>query len=93
MKRLFLLTTIATAIAFSLSSCNLQSDARNILEAEGYTNIKVTQPIYLHRCGSDDNAGTGFTATKNNRQIEGVVCTGVLKGSTVRVLKVHKPGE
>jgi hypothetical protein len=60
--------------------------ARDILQAEGYTEIKVKGGGHGWACGEDWSA-TGFTAqAPGGGRIEGVVCCGaVFKACTVRV--------
>jgi hypothetical protein len=63
-------------------------EARRVLEAEGYTSIKVN----AHggdgfSCGDDDGHATGFTARRGDLEVKGVVCSGwFFKASTVRVV-------
>ena len=82
MKKLILAVLI---IAFSLSGCTESSEAIRILEAQGYTKIKITGLAPLS-CGKDDFYRTKFVAVKNNKIVKGAVCSGLLfKGSTIRV--------
>ena len=68
--------------------CPQPREAQKVLEAEGYTNIKVNS----HggdgfSCGEDDGHATGFTARRDAHEIKGVVCSGwFFKASTVRVV-------
>jgi hypothetical protein len=81
---------IIAATALTLGGCGmdmLQSDrATEILQLEGYTNIEITgyNPVV---CSDDDLYKTTFTATNAaGNAINGVVCMGVMKGATVRIL-------
>ena len=65
-------------------SCTSESDAKRILKYDGYENVQITGYRFFD-CGKDDSFRTGFIATKNGRTIEGVVCGGLLKSSTIRI--------
>lgn len=67
-----------------VSACTDEPTATRILANDGYTNIKFTGYNWL-ACGQDDFYSTGFIATKNNHQIIGTVCSGLLlKSATIR---------
>lgn len=67
-----------------ITACTDELTATRILVNEGYTNIKFTGYNWL-ACGQDDFYSTGFIATKNNHQIVGTVCSGLLyKNATIR---------
>lgn len=68
---------------FGLTSCTQPDKAYMILERDGYTNINIEGYAWFG-CSEDDNYRTKFTAIKNNQSVEGVVCSGFMKGSTVR---------
>lgn len=67
-----------------LVSCTNGNKARQVLEADGYTDVEITgyRPF---KCSEDDNFNTGFKAKKNGKVITGTVCGGFLKGNTIRV--------
>lgn len=68
-----------------LSACTNGDGAVRALEGAGYTNIKITGYRILG-CSDDDTFHTGFTAKgSNGKPVSGVVCSGVLKGSTIRL--------
>lgn len=68
-----------------LTACTDQDGATKALEAAGYRNIHITGYVYFG-CGEDDSYHTGFEAIgQNGRPVAGVVCAGVMKGSTIRV--------
>ena len=82
MKKIILLTTIVGAFLFT--GCTSEGDAQRALEAEGYKNIQYTG-FKFFSCGENDTYRTGFKATNmNGRNIDGVVCSGFLKGVTIR---------
>lgn len=58
-----------------------------ILEAEGYENIEQTGYDWLS-CDEKDIFRDGFKATKNGRNVKGVVCSSFLKGYTIRFTKL-----
>ena len=70
-----------------LTACTSESDFQKVkkqLENQGYTNIKNTG-YDLFCCSDDDTFSTGFTAIdKDGKKVDGCVCSGILKGSTVR---------
>lgn len=82
--------TIATLMAtmLTLSACSDEETSRRILEDEGYTEIRLDGYAFWG-CGEDDTFRTSFTAIRETptgpRDVEGVVCCGVLKDCTVRL--------
>lgn len=71
-------------LALTAIGCTDEHGARRVLEAEGYTQITMTGYDFLG-CGKDDNFATGFAATNvNQKRVTGVVCSGLLKGYTIR---------
>ncbi len=79
MKKLII---IATAII--LSACSDAPTATKALESAGYTEVNVTG-FKFFGCSEDDTFHTGFIAKGvNGKQVTGVVCSGFLKGSTIR---------
>lgn len=77
------LTIAAIALATQLAACTQSELASEILEREGYTQIEIGDYAWWG-CGEGDTYRTKFTALKNNRPVEGVVCSGTFKGATVR---------
>jgi len=71
-------------IIFSITACSSSSDARKVLSNSGYINIK-TNGFSLFGCAKDDTFSTKFTATNSQgKRVSGVVCSGWLKGGTIR---------
>lgn len=72
-------------VIITVSSCTDATEARRILQAQGYKNIQITGYNFWG-CGKDDAYHTGFTAiSPNNTPISGTVCSGMFfKGSTIR---------
>jgi hypothetical protein len=66
------------------TGCTRTDQATMVLKNEGYTDIKITG-YALFMCGEDDTFSTEFTAKNRNGQIvSGAVCSGLLKGATIR---------
>lgn len=68
-----------------LFSCTDEDKATRILKEQGYTEIKITgySPF---ACSEDDVYSTGFKAKSvSGNYVKGTVCTGLLKGSTIRL--------
>lgn len=79
MKRIFV-----AAMIVLLAGCTAEDSAVRAVEAQGMTEVKTTGYRWLG-CGEGDSFHTGFTAkTAQGKQVSGVVCSGILKGSTVR---------
>jgi ATP sulfurylase len=71
----------------TLTGCSQPDRATSVLEQQGYGDI-VIHPITfrdLFYCSEDDQFITPFTAkTNNGSTVSGAVCSGLLKGATVR---------
>lgn len=81
-----MLRIISTLVALGLlSSCGVNpAEARRALEAQGMTGVKVLG-FAPFGCGEDDVFKSYFEAIGvNGRKVTGVVCSGFLKGVTVR---------
>ena len=74
---------IICSIIIALTGCSQPEKTVTILESQGFTNVK-THGFSVFGCGKDDNFSTKFTAEKDGKTVSGVVCGGILKGSTVR---------
>jgi hypothetical protein len=62
----------------------ISDGSQAILEEQGYTNITL-QGFQGFGCGDDDTFAMRFSATNpSGRQVKGYVCSGYLKGYTVR---------
>ena len=80
MQKCLLIILMSTA----LTSCSVDLEkATRLLTAEGITNIKLTGYSWFG-CGKEDEYNTGFTGIKNNIEISGYVCCGIVKGCTIR---------
>lgn len=76
---------LAIVIALVTAACTSSDKARQTLEAEGYTHIKIGG--YSFACSDSDSTCTEFEATAPSRKrVHGAVgCGYVLKGCTVRI--------
>lgn len=77
------------ALVIGLGGCTVApNEATNTLAAAGYTNIDLGGYSWFG-CGRDDGFSRTFTATSvNGSHVEGVVCAGLLKGTTVRTTRI-----
>ena len=82
----------ALALLCLLSACSRPEQARNVLEGEGYANIQIKGYDFFS-CSRGDRFHTKFEATgPTGKHVEGVVCSGILKGATVRITRVSEGG-
>lgn len=79
MKRIALILALA-----ALAGCTDETAARKALASSGFTDVKITGYAYFG-CAESDNFHTAFEARGPNGQFaEGVVCSGWMKGATIR---------
>ena len=77
---------LAAAVTLPLmtAACTDPKGASEALQNEGFDNVQMTG-YRVWGCSDDDDFHTGFTATNaKGRPVSGVVCSGFLKGSTIR---------
>jgi hypothetical protein len=75
---------IILGLAFVLAGCSSPDTATRALESAGYSQIKILGYQFFG-CSKDDTFHTGFTAVgPTGTPVTGVVCGGLLKGSTIR---------
>ena len=70
-----------------VAGCTRPDQTVLILKSQGYENIKTLQwgLFTPFQCSEDDFFKTPFSAVApNGNTVSGVVCSGLLKGSTVR---------
>lgn len=80
MKRIIAMMIVAAAI----TGCSSSSDAEKALIGAGYTQIE-THGYAMFSCSKDDSFKTKFTAVgPTGVKVQGAVCGGWLKGSTIR---------
>ena len=71
-------------MSFGIMGCTSPEPSKKLLSSMGYTNIELTGYV-VFGCGEHDVFRTGFTAkSPNGSSVDGVVCSGWFKGSTVR---------
>jgi hypothetical protein len=80
---LVLLLVVALAL-FIPYACQSPETARKTLQDNGYTHIEITGYRWFI-CDEKDTFSTGFKAvTPSGKQVSGAVCSGFLKGNTIR---------
>lgn len=71
-------------LAIVSTSCTNEKKTREILQKEGYTDIKITG-YDAFECSDQDSYSTGFCATNAaGNRVCGTVCGGLFKGYTIR---------
>lgn len=77
---------IAFIVMVSLTACTQTDRSERVLRDAGYSDIRITGYRFFG-CGQGDHFHTGFEATAKatGNRVEGVVCSGMLKGATIRV--------
>lgn len=81
MKRIATLIIVGLA----LGACSDAPTAERILRDSGYTDIKTSGHSFFG-CSKDDTFATGFVAkAPAGRYVSGAVCSGWLKGGTIRL--------
>jgi len=75
----------AVCILCVISGCTRGDDAKRILETQGFTEVKTTG-YRAFACGEDYTFHTGFEAKApvTGKKVTGTVCSGVLKGSSIK---------
>ena len=77
-------TILLICLSISCTSDNDFSNAKKQLENQGYTDV-VNTGWNAFCCDEKDNFSTGFKAKdKNGNKVKGCICSGVLKGITIR---------
>lgn len=72
------------AIVGILAGCTSSDEATRALTGAGYKDINITGYRFF-ACDEKDTWQTGFEATgPTGRRTSGVVCSGFLKGATIR---------
>lgn len=87
MKKIKSLWVVLIVITISLGSCTSSNDfekGKRQLEMQGYTSVEKTG--YNAFCCSDkDTYSTGFKCKdKQGNIVKGCICSGILKGITIR---------
>jgi major membrane immunogen (membrane-anchored lipoprotein) len=80
-----LLIAIILILTTLITSCTSPDSTTRIVSDAGYTNVQTTG-YRIFGCSDDDTFRTGFQAiSANGKKVSGVVCGGILKGSTIRL--------
>lgn len=67
-----------------LAACSSADEATRTLQGAGYKDIRITGYAFFG-CDENDTFHTGFEATgPSGQRVSGVVCSGVMKGATIR---------
>ena len=75
---------IGLCVIQSLCACTRPDAAKDLLTSQGYKDVTTTGYSFF-ACSQDDSFATGFKATSPTGQhVSGTVCSGLMKGSTVR---------
>lgn len=75
---------IAAIAVAALAGCSSSDEATRALAGAGYKNITTTGYRFFG-CDEKDEWHTGFEAVgPTGQRVSGVVCSGVLKGATIR---------
>ena len=78
---------VCISIFYLIISCTSNNDflkGKEQLENQGYTDI-VNTGYNAFCCDEKDNFSTGFKAKdKNGNEVKGCICSGILKGITIR---------
>ena len=76
--------TVAVLLSGLVAACSDPKGAKKALSDAGYSDIE-TNGYSFFACGKDDNFSTSFKAKgPTGRQVQGAVCSGWFKGSTIR---------
>ncbi len=72
-------------LSVALSACSDPKAARRALDDAGFTDIETLGWAFLGGCSDKDTFVTRFRAKNaKGKTVEGVVCNGWFKGSTIR---------
>jgi len=78
------LLALLVVVAVTSTACTDADGARKALIGAGYSDIQIGE-YAAFGCGRGDDYATKFTAKgPTGVVVTGVVCSGVLKGSTIR---------
>jgi hypothetical protein len=82
---LIFLVSLLTACLLLLTGCTSANTAQRALSGAGYTKVSLTGYRFFG-CGEEDLYRDGFEAVgPTGQKVTGVVCGGILKGSTIRL--------
>ena len=76
---------LAAFACLSTAACTDAAGTIHTVERQGFTRVSITGYRFFG-CGEDDVFRTGFEAmAPNGERVTGVVCSGWLKGYTLRL--------
>lgn len=80
MKSLLLIVAVLLCVG-----CTKDDDTKRILQDQGFTEVQTTG-YRLFACGDDYTFRTGFTANApvTKKHVSGTVCSGFLKGNSIK---------
>lgn len=78
-------TLVIAALIISIcTACTKTDETERVLKNNGFTKIHLTGYQFFS-CDGKDLFHTGFTAiSPSGHPVKGVVCSGLLKGATIR---------
>lgn len=80
----FLEAALILLISAIFTACSSPNDTNKALKAQGFTDIETHGRAFFS-CSEDDTFATKFTATNpKGERVAGTVCSGWLKGATIR---------
>lgn len=82
-----LIVPILAALSIALGGCSQPDRAMQVLSSQGFTDIVIHPAGFadVFSCSGSDTFYTPFTAKgPSSAAVNGVVCSGFLKGATVR---------
>lgn len=75
---------VSFVVVAMLAGCVDSDTASNVLSANGFKDIVITG-YDAFGCSDEDSFRTAFQATSpSGQRVTGVVCSGYMKGSTIR---------
>lgn len=76
--------SLLTAV-LGTAGCTSADEANRALSGAGYKNVTITGYRFF-LCDEKDTWSTGFEATgPSGRHVSGAVCSGIMKGATIRL--------
>lgn len=82
-KAYLVFIAIFASMAYMIG-CTHEGEARRVLAMDGIEDVQMTGYKFFS-CSKGDWYHTGFKGKRNGREIEGVVCSGLIfKSSTIR---------
>ena len=83
---------VIALVVFSAGADSAQNDSLELIKADGVQEAQMTGWAFFG-CSNSDTFSYGFRGLKNGARVEGVVCSGFLKGATIRYTRVTPVAE